>query len=126
MLLYCYKTCAFFLSSEKDLSGENTFILNSNINTLNTMIHDISSDFTGSISGGFGDLTVTLTFSSLPVINPLFGGYGVLVIYIMATKGSSMSLCTYKHDGSDYVFSSKALSNDKSFGVIPTSVNKNK
>ena len=32
MILYCYKTCAFFLSSEKDLSGENTFILNSNIN----------------------------------------------------------------------------------------------
>ena len=32
--LYCYKTCAFFLSSEKDLSVENTFILNSNLNTL--------------------------------------------------------------------------------------------
>ena len=33
MCLNCYKTCAFFLSSEKDLSGENTFILNSNINS---------------------------------------------------------------------------------------------
>ena len=43
MCLNCYKTCAFFLSSEKDLSGENTFILNSNINKKQNMINLSSS-----------------------------------------------------------------------------------
>ena len=44
--LYCYKTCAFFLSSKKDLSGENTFILNSNINKKQNTINLSSSSDT--------------------------------------------------------------------------------
>ena len=123
--LYCYKTCAFFLSSEKDLSGENTFILNSNINTLNTIIHDISSEFTGSISGGFQNITATLTFSSASRINTLFGSYGLLAIYIIAKEGSSTTLCTYRHNKSNYAFSPDHIGDSENFGVTPSSISSN-
>ena len=126
MCLNCYKTCAFFLSSEKDLSGKNTFILNSNINALNTLIHDISSEFTGSISGGFQNVTATLTFSSASRINTLFGSYGLLCIYIIAKEGSSTTLCTYRHNDSNYVFSSDDIGDPQNFGVIPSSISSNK
>ena len=100
----------------------------SNINALNTLIHDISSEFTGSISGGFQNITATLTFSSASRINALFGNYGLLVIYIIATSGASMSLSTYRYNGAHYIFSSSsgALGNSESFGVIPSSISSNK
>ena len=100
--------------------------INSNINALNTLIHDISSEFTGSMSGGFQNLTVTLTFSSASRINTLFGSYGLLAIYIIAKEGSSTTLCTYRHNDSNYAFSPSKTGDSQNFGVTPSSTSSNK
>ena len=99
--------------------------INSNINALNTLIHDISSEFTGSISGGFQNITATLTFSSASRIITLFGSYGLLAIYIIAKEGSSTTLCTYRHNHSMYEFSPNKLGDSENFGVNPSYISSN-
>ena len=71
MRLYCYKTCAFFLSSEKDLSGENTFILNSSINSRALLKKVTVSSINKSNTGGN---TYSVKFSLSSSVSSYAGG----------------------------------------------------
>ena len=81
MLLYCYKTCAFFLSSEKDLSGENTFILNSNINKKQNTI-DYTSTTKGEWGGNnnAGSIHITLPITPTRSVFVTTTGAGALML----------------------------------------------
>ena len=88
MRLYCYKTCAFFLSSEKDLSGENTFILNSNKAdkidyTSNAKITNTTIDST------FKVLTVSFSFTSSSILKNHF------IIISTYSKNTPFNAMTY-------------------------------
>ena len=65
--LYCYKTCAFFLSSEKGLSGENTFILNSN--KANKIDYTSNVTLRGGAGGAKNIIGMSVTISGLTLSN---------------------------------------------------------
>ena len=71
MCLNWYKTCAFFLSSEKDLLGENTFILNSNINSRALLKKVTVSSINKSNTGGN---TYSVNFSLSSSVSSYAGG----------------------------------------------------
>ena len=100
MRLYCYKTCAFFLSSEKDLSGENTFILNSNIGNLYTYKAD-KIDYTSNVtvSGGAGGaqniIGMSVTISGLALSNLL--NKLIIIFTTGEVPYSAMTFGTFKY-----------------------------